>query len=125
MLASYDIERCPIGVRNSQFGVKCSRIMDGWIVPANLEDDTTEARAARDKLGAQIVVEDVPQYLSAGLQLGERYETSPIISSTATPEPADRWDLYTPTDRPGARALISGLSQASRSTICSARASLC
>lgn len=104
LLASYDIERRPIGVRNSQFGVKCSRVMDGWTVPANLEEDTADAEAARQKLGAQIVVEDVPQYLSAGLQLGERYEDSPIICPDKSPAPDDRWDIYTPLDRPGGRA---------------------
>jgi hypothetical protein len=55
-------------------------------------------------MGAQIVVEDVPQYLSTGLQLGERYEASPIVCPEATPDPADTWDVYTPIDRPGARA---------------------
>lgn len=57
LLSSYETERRPIGVRNSQFGVKCSRVMDGWIVPNNLEEDTPDAQAAREKLGAQIVVD--------------------------------------------------------------------
>lgn len=104
LLDSYETERRPIGLRNTQFGVKCSRVMDGWVVPKNLEDDTPEAESARETLGAQVVVEDVPQYLSAGLQLGERYETSPIICPAQTPAPEDRWDSYTPIDRPGARA---------------------
>jgi 2-polyprenyl-6-methoxyphenol hydroxylase-like FAD-dependent oxidoreductase len=104
LLASYEIERRPIGLRNSQFGVKCSRVMDGWTVPANLEDDTPEAQKARTTLGAQVVVEDVPQYLSAGLQLGEIYEGSPIVARAETPLPEDRWDIYTPLDRSGARA---------------------
>ena len=101
---SYDIERRPIGVRNSGFGVKCSRVMDGWKVPAGFEDESQAAQAARAALGAQIIVEDVPQYLSAGLQLGERYEDSPVICPNATPEPEDRWDIYTPLDRAGSRA---------------------
>lgn len=104
LLASYEAERRPIGVRNSQFGVKCSRVMDGWTVPDDLESDTPQAKKERETLGAQVVVEDVPQYLSAGLQLGERYETSPIICPSPTAPPEDRWDVYTPLDRPGARA---------------------
>lgn len=104
LLPSYEAERRPIGLRNSQFGVRCSRVMDGWKVPANFEEDTPDAQQARDALGAQVVVEDVPQYLSAGLQLGEIYEASPIIVAAQTPPPADRWDIYTPIDRPGARA---------------------
>src|SRR5712675_223098 len=27
---SYEIERRPMGVRNSQLGVRCTRVMDGW-----------------------------------------------------------------------------------------------
>jgi hypothetical protein len=104
LIDSYERERHPIGLRNVQFGVKCSRVMDGWIVPGNFEDDTPEAQKARETLGAQVVVEDVPQYLSAGLQLGERYEDSPIVFPADTPAPEDRWDIYTPLDRPGGRA---------------------
>ena len=104
LLASYDTERRPIGVRNSGFGIKCSRVMDGWVVPKNFETDGAEGQAARDALGAQIIVEDVPQYLSAGLQLGERYEGSPVICADDAPAPEDRWDIYTPLVRSGARA---------------------
>ena len=32
LLASYDIERKPIGLRNSQLGVRCAAVMDGWDV---------------------------------------------------------------------------------------------
>jgi len=104
LLDSYEIERRPIGLRNSRFGVQCSRVMDGWFVPPNFEDDTPEAERARAALGEQVMVEDAPQYLSAGLQLGERYEPSPIVCASPTPPPEDRWDSYTPLDRPGARA---------------------
>ena len=48
--------------------------------------------------------EDRPQYLTVGIQLGERYEGSPIISADGMPAPPDPWDSYTPVDRPGARA---------------------
>ena len=104
LLDSYDTERRPIGLRNTGFGIRCSRVMDGWHVPTGFEDDTPEGAAARARLGAQILVEDVPQYLSAGLQLGERYEGSTIVCGDGTPEPEDRWDVYTPVDRPGGRA---------------------
>ena len=50
--------------------------------------------------------EDRPQYLTVGIQLGERYEGSPIIWPDGTDDapPPDTWDSYTPLDRPGARA---------------------
>ncbi len=101
---SYEIERRPMGVRNSQLGVRCTRIMDGWILPPNIEDDSADAQAARRAFGAKIMEEDRAQYLTVGIQLGERYETSPIIWPDDDNAPPDSWDTYTPLDRPGARA---------------------
>lgn len=104
LLQSYEIERRPMGVRNSELGVRCTRVMDGWVVPANFEEDTLHAAAARLAFGARIMEEDRPQYLTVGIQLGERYENSPIICPDGTPSPPDSWESYTPLDRPGARA---------------------
>ena len=104
LIDSYEIERRPIGVRNSQLGVRCTRIMDGWVLPPKFEDDSASAEAARRAFGARIIEEDRAQYLTVGIQLGERYEGSPIIWPDGDGGPPDSWDTYTPLDRPGARA---------------------
>jgi hypothetical protein len=78
--------------------------MDGWTLPPDFEDDGAAADAARLAFGARIMEEDKPQYLTVGIQLGERYETSPIIWPDGGETPPDSWDTYTPLDRPGARA---------------------
>jgi 2-polyprenyl-6-methoxyphenol hydroxylase-like FAD-dependent oxidoreductase len=104
LIESYETERRPMGVRNSQLGVRCTRVMDGWILPKNFEDDGATADAARRVFGAKIIREDRPQYLTVGIQLGERYETSPIVWPDEDDAPPDTWDTYTPIDRPGARA---------------------
>ena len=78
--------------------------MDGWVLPPDFESDTAEAERARKAFGARVIEEDRAQYLTVGLQLGERYETSPIVWHDGSPSPPDTWDLYTPLDRPGARA---------------------
>ena len=104
LLDSYEIERRPMGVRNVQLGVSCTRVMDGWKLWPGFEDDSPAADAARKAFGARIMDEDRPQYLTVGIQLGERYENSPIVCADGTPAPPDRWDTYTPIDRPGARA---------------------
>jgi 2-polyprenyl-6-methoxyphenol hydroxylase-like FAD-dependent oxidoreductase len=104
LLASYEIERRPIGERNTRLGVRCTRVMDGWTPPPNAEEDTTDAAAARTAFGLRVMADDRPQYLTVGIQLGESYEGSPLISPGATPPPPDRWDVYTPSDRPGGRA---------------------
>ena len=101
---SYEIERRPMGVRNSQLGVRCTRVMDGWVLPGNFEGDGAAADAARRAFGAKIMQEDRLQYLTVGIQLGERYETSPIVWPDEDDAPPDTWDTYTPLDRPGARA---------------------
>ena len=104
LIESYETERRPMGARNSQLGVRCTRVMDGWILPKNFEGDGATADAARRVFGAKIMREDRPQYLTVGIQLGERYETSPIVWPDEDDAPPDTWDAYTPMDRAGARA---------------------
>ena len=104
LLETYETERRPFGVRNSQLGIRCTKVMDGWRVPADFEAAGPVAQAARETFGVRIMAEDLPQYLTVGIQLGERYEGSPIVWSDGTPPPPDSWDSYTPIDRPGARA---------------------
>jgi 2-polyprenyl-6-methoxyphenol hydroxylase-like FAD-dependent oxidoreductase len=104
LTASYEPERRPIGVRNSQLGVRCAAVMDGWEMPPDFEADTPEAAASRAALGARAIVEDKPQYRTVGLQLGERYEGSPVVVPDGTPSPPDDSENYVPLDRPGARA---------------------
>jgi 2-polyprenyl-6-methoxyphenol hydroxylase-like FAD-dependent oxidoreductase len=105
LLESYEIERRPMGVRNSQLGVRCTRVMDGWVLPPGFEDDDAATETARRAFGAKIIEEDRAQYLTVGIQLGERYEDSPIVwPDGSDAAPPDNWDSYTPVDRPGARA---------------------
>jgi 2-polyprenyl-6-methoxyphenol hydroxylase-like FAD-dependent oxidoreductase len=104
LLDSYEIERRPMGVRNVQLGVRCTHVMDGWALPNDIERPGPAAEAARRAFGGRIMEEDRPQYLTVGIQLGERYEGSPIVCPDGTPAPPDPWDRYAPLDRPGARA---------------------
>jgi len=104
LVESYEIERRPMGVRNSQLGVRCTRVMDGWALPPDIEADGAAADATRRAFGARIMEEDRAQYLTVGIQLGERYETSPIVCLERDEPPPDHWDSYTPLDRAGARA---------------------
>ena len=93
-----------MGVRNVQLGVSCTRVMDGWKLWPGFEDDSPAADTARKAFGARIMEEDRAQYLTVGIQLGERYENSPIVCADGTPATPDSWDTYTPMARPGARA---------------------
>jgi 2-polyprenyl-6-methoxyphenol hydroxylase-like FAD-dependent oxidoreductase len=104
LLDTYEVERRPMGLRNVQLGIRCTAVMDGWQVPADFETDTPRAAAERAALGARAVIEDLAQYKTVGIQLGERYENSPVICADGTPAPPDDFETYTPLERPGARA---------------------
>ena len=104
LLDSYEQERRPIGVRNSQLGVRCAAVMDGWQIPTDFEADTPQAATERAALGARALLEDKPQYRTVGIQLGERYEDSVIVWPDGSPAPPDDWQSYQPHERPGARS---------------------
>ena len=53
LIESYEIERRPIGVRNSQLGVRCTRIMDGWVLPPRLRGRQRERRRRAARLRRQ------------------------------------------------------------------------
>jgi 2-polyprenyl-6-methoxyphenol hydroxylase-like FAD-dependent oxidoreductase len=104
LLATYEAERRPIGIRNSKHGISCAQRQSAWPIPPDVEADTPQAEAGRKALGAYCLEDDREQYNTAGIQLGERYENSPIILADDTPPPPDTWYSYTAYDRAGARA---------------------
>src|SRR5258706_3335979 len=63
---SYESERRAMGVRNSQLGVRCTRVMDGWALPPGFEDDSATSETARRPFGERIIAEDRPQNLTVG-----------------------------------------------------------
>ena len=104
MLTTYSIERQPIGWRNTRLGVACAARKDGWEIPVDINADTPEADARRRALGAHVEVDDLQEYATIGVQLGERY-VSPIVRANADDAPsADPWDRYLPSDQAGGRA---------------------
>ena len=103
LLATYEPERRPIGFRNSKHGITCAQKQSAWPIPPNVEEPGPEAEAARKKLGEYCVEDDKDQYNTVGIQLGERYEASPIVLADATPAPPDEFHSYIAHDRAGAR----------------------
>ncbi|MDB5641046.1 MAG: hypothetical protein JWN07_363 [Hyphomicrobiales bacterium] len=103
LLDSYEDERRPIGLRNREIGVHCSRIMDRWVLPDALEADGPEGETARAVFGEQVVREDRVQYYTVGLQLGERY-ASQIVTGDGADTPPDDWEKVWPSAFPGSRA---------------------
>jgi len=93
-----------MGIRNSGLGIRSANKMSAWHLPDNIEEDSAEAEAARRDFGAFCVEDNKDQYYTSGIQLGERYEGSPIICADRDPPPPDDWSNYLPLERAGARA---------------------
>lgn len=104
LLDSYTVERRPIGLRNTQLGITMANIKSAWKLPETLESSGPDADAARKAFGELCMAEDAAEYLTEGIQLGERYEDSLIVHHDVDKPPADDWMKYTPLDRAGARA---------------------
>jgi len=104
LLDSYESERRPMAQRNTSLGILVARRMSAWRLPPDIEAEGAAADAARDAFGRFCVEDDAVQYNTSGLQLGERYEGSPIVAGDGTSAPPDDWHHYVPLDRPGARA---------------------
>jgi hypothetical protein len=67
------------------------------------EDGEAGVRHRRD-IGERLLQAIGPEFRTVGLQLGYRYEGSPICASDGTPEPPDDPAEYTASARPGSRA---------------------
>lgn len=105
LLASYEIERRPIGVRNvsmaSQFYLGAHKHSDGTMA---IEDDSPAGSAIRTRIGEALVHDIGRMFRATGLQLGYRYDDSPICVPDGTPPNPDDPTDYIPSTRPGSRA---------------------
>ena len=114
LLASYDIERRPVGKRTATTATNLFRTLqqDPPPGPAILADGP-EGEAVRDVVRGRVAAilarsncgyDYGARYEDAGLQLGYFYEGSPVIVPDGTPAPLDDPRNYAPIARPGSRA---------------------
>jgi 2-polyprenyl-6-methoxyphenol hydroxylase-like FAD-dependent oxidoreductase len=105
LLASYDAERRPVGLRNvgmtTGFYLAHDQFADGI---GAIEDDSDEGRHLRARIGEHIVRDVGAMFRTMGLQLGYCYEDSPICIPDHTAAPPDKPDAVVPSARPGSRA---------------------
>jgi 2-polyprenyl-6-methoxyphenol hydroxylase-like FAD-dependent oxidoreductase len=105
LLASYDVERRPIGFRNvgmaAEFYLAHAEFTDGI---AAIEDENEEGRQLRARLGEGLTRYVGRMFRTAGLQLGYRYESSPICMADGSAPVPDDPEAYVSTARPGGRA---------------------
>ena len=102
LLESYEQERRPIAIRNTAAAQAMARqIGDVPVSDAILEETETGARA-RIAAG-QALSKFSEEFASIGIQLGARYDNSPIVIQDGH-APPDRHDEYVPSASPGGRA---------------------
>jgi 2-polyprenyl-6-methoxyphenol hydroxylase-like FAD-dependent oxidoreductase len=105
LLASYEAERRPIGLRN----VKASRAAMmgrlGWraAYDPNVRDNTPEGAATRARMAALFDVEQRKVTEILGIEAGYRYANSPIVWQEPGDGPDPDNPAYVPTTWPGAR----------------------
>lgn len=104
LLASYETERRPIGVRNTKLAQELyERLAAVMTLGDVLDEESEEADRVRAELKTDLM-EQESLIASFGVLLGYRYPDSPICVDDGTPEPDDHPQLYSPTSRPGHRA---------------------
>lgn len=105
LLASYEAERRPIGLRN----VKASRAAMtgrlGWraAYQHNIRDNTREGEATRARMAELFDIEQRKVTEISGIESGYRYVDSPIVWSEPGEGPDANNPSYVPTTWPGAR----------------------
>ena len=107
LLHSYEPERRPIGIRNVNEAGDMRADSDTQIpISALLGEDSEQGKQLRAKAHDAILRTRAKefQYDSAGVELGYRYEDSPICIADGTPPPPEDHAAYIPTTWPGARA---------------------
>lgn len=105
LLASYEAERRPVGIRNVAASKRAASGRRAWRAAwkPNIADDSVEGATTRAELAAianreQRWSNDLP-----GIELGYRYRDSPLIVEEQGDAPDSDSFEYTPTTWPGAR----------------------
>ena len=107
LLDSYTAERKPIAMINVNEAAEMRASFDTQTpFSPKIAEDSDEGRQLREKARAAIMRTRAKEFQhdSAGIELGYRYENSPICVADGTPAPPLDHGLYVPSTWPGARA---------------------
>jgi len=102
LLQSYQIERKPIAERNTLAARELTKELAKMPPTDAIEQDSPVGEAQRREVSAHVSAMG-EEYASIGVQLGARYDGSPIIAANGAPPPDD-YLRYTPSGVPGGRA---------------------
>ena len=104
LVGSYAGERRPVAIRNLAQSYALARDKSALSVPSAIEADTPEGEQLRADLGVRIENVLAEEYYCMGIQLGARYDGSPVISAEDGDIPVSDPFTYIPTAWPGGRA---------------------
>jgi hypothetical protein len=102
LLQSYEIERKPIAQRNTTAARELNKQLANMPDTSAIAENSPAGEAQRRAVAAHISTL-AEEYASIGVQLGARYDGSPIVAGNGTP-PTDKYETYTPSGVPGGRA---------------------
>jgi hypothetical protein len=102
LLGSYETERQPVAVRNTTAARQLARNVQSVDVDEAIESPGPDGDAERERVGARLR-QFGEEFASIGVQLGARYDGSPIVLSDGTAPPPDSPDVYMPSACPGGR----------------------
>ena len=103
LLDTYEPERRPAALRNTNFARQFADSLGANIAPAELEKDSPAGIEARARAGEYFNRHARKEFNIPGITFGCRYDCSPIIVADGEPPP-DRANVYIPTSSPGGRA---------------------
>jgi 2-polyprenyl-6-methoxyphenol hydroxylase-like FAD-dependent oxidoreductase len=104
LLATYESERKPIAHRNTTFARAMADNIGKIKVPTAAEEKGAQGDLARAELGAALNNHVRTEFNIPGLQLGLRYDDSPIVAAENSAIPDDKPNTYIPSAKPGGRA---------------------
>jgi hypothetical protein len=104
ILATYELERKPIAQRNTAFARAMADSIGKIKPPVELEDQGAAGDAARTTFGLALNKHVRTEFNIPGLQLGLRYNDSPIVAAEDSPIPENEPNRYIPSAKPGGRA---------------------
>src|SRR5579863_9628723 len=104
LLATYQTERQRVARRNIGFARYFADSVGNFVVPEEIEDETPEGAAARERSGVYLDRHVREEFNIPGITFGARYDGSPIIAGDGAAPPPDAMNEYVPTAVPGGRA---------------------
>jgi 2-polyprenyl-6-methoxyphenol hydroxylase-like FAD-dependent oxidoreductase len=103
LLDTYEAERRAVAFRNTAASKALTRNIGAVPVDPTIEQDSPAGEAARAATG-RFLSNFAEEFASLGIQLGARYDGSPIVVSDGTAPPPDDPAVYVPSATPGGRA---------------------